>query len=778
MTKWARAFYQPVKPLGPNHHLLTASPAQLALSRRAAAAGAVLLKNEGAFLPLHRGQHIALFGKAQVDYIQGGWGSGAVTGPTPLTPLAAFTEAEAAGDVRVAAELSKFYQALPLVKPDEPTSIYAEEPVPEATVKSAAAFADTAVYVLGRTSGEGSDRQAVPGDYSLSDTEQALLAALREHFAHIVVVLNIGGMMDTSWFVADPHIQAVLLAAQGGSQGGGAIADLLTGKVTPSGKLTDTLADSYAAYPSSATFNQSDDAVDYTEDIYVGYRYFETLPDQQQHVNYPFGFGLSYTTFALTDATVTDSPADYQVSVAVTNTGACAGQEVVQLYLAAPQGKLGKPHRSLVAFAKTRVLQPGETQQVQLTVQLDDCASFDDLGVVAKAAMILEAGDYQFYLGTDVRSATLLPVTHVEPATRIVRQLHDYCAPNQLTQRLTASGAMQALPTGPLPPEYSVGDPGPHHAPFQLPVAEWLDQGATITREEPWHLADVATGAITLSDFIAQLTNGDLVHLLCGQPCVGAADTGGFGALPDYGIPDMMTADGPAGLRIPPDRGLITTAWPSATLLAQTWDPALVSEVGRGAAREVKENNIGVWLAPALNIHRNPLTGRNFEYFAEDPLVAGTMAAAIVQGVQGEGVAACIKHFACNNKETNRNHADSRVSERALREIYLRGFELAVTTAKPLCLMTSYNQVNGRHPSADRELLQGILRGEWGYAGLIMTDWWNLVDHAKEVAAGNNLKMPDGDPQRLLAAAQAGTLTRTDLVANAKPILQVLLQLD
>ena len=240
----------------------------------------------------------------------------------------------------------------------------------------------------------------------------------------------------------------------------------------------------------------------------------------------------------------------------------------------------------------------------------------------------------------------------------------------------------------------------------------------------------------------------------------------------------MMTADGPAGLRIPPDRGLITTAWPSATLLAQTWDPALVTEVGRGAAREVKENNIGVWLAPALNIHRNPLTGRNFEYFAEDPLVAGTMAAAIVRGVQGEGVAACIKHFACNNKETNRNHADSRVSERALREIYLRGFELAVTTAKPLCLMTSYNQVNGRHPSADRELLQGILRSEWGYTGLIMTDWWNLVDHAKEVAAGNNLKMPDGDPQRLLVAAQAGNLTRTDLEANAKPILQVLLQLD
>lgn len=269
-----------------------------------------------------------------------------------------------------------------------------------------------------------------------------------------------------------------------------------------------------------------------------------------------------------------------------------------------------------------------------------------------------------------------------------------------------------------------------------------------------------------------------MAELLGGQPNTGVANTFGFGNLPEYGVPNLMTADGPAGLRIAPECGIYTTAWPCATMMAATWNPKLAEKVGRAAAREVRENNISIWLAPAMNIHRSPLCGRNFEYYSEDPLLTGTIASAMVDGIQSQGIGATVKHFACNNKETNRKNSDSRVSERALREIYLKGFEICVKNAQPWVLMTAYNLINGHRASENKELLEGILRGEWGFQGVVTTDWWTKGEHYKEIKAGNDIKMGTGYPERVLEALEKGLLTREELTSCARRVLEMILKAD
>ena len=291
-------------------------------------------------------------------------------------------------------------------------------------------------------------------------------------------------------------------------------------------------------------------------------------------------------------------------------------------------------------------------------------------------------------------------------------------------------------------------------------------------------LSDVAGGALSLDAFLSQLSDEDLIHLLGGQPNVGVSNTFGIGNLPEYGVPNITTADGPAGLRIEQQCGICTTAWPCATLLAATWDPELVSRVGAGAAEEVKENNISVWLAPAVNIHRNPLCGRNFEYYSEDPLLTGKLAAAMVRGIQSRHIAATVKHFACNNKETNRKYSDSRLSQRALREIYLRAFEIIVREAQPWAIMSSYNVINGRRASESQELLTDILRDEWEYTGLVMSDWWTRGEHYKELMAGNDLKMANGYPERVQEAMKLGAVSRRDLEICASRVLELFLKID
>lgn len=803
MKKWIRARYQPNLPLE-GEQPVTASGEHIALSRQAAQEGAVLLKNDGGLLPLAPETRVALFGKGSFDYVKGGGGSGDVT--------VAYTRNLYDGlkgeGVPLYEPLSDFYRdyVTKRYKAGDVPGLMAEPELPQNLVDAAREQADVAVIVLSRFSGEGWDREPVlyqepdypwpdelempkramavfpKGDYYLTDAEQNMVRQVCAAFGQVVLVLNVGGVMDVSWFCEDEGIPAVLLACQGGMEGGAAMAALLTGKANPCGKLPDTFARDLSDYPSTAHFHDSPHYVEYTEDIYVGYRYFETLPGAAERVCYPFGYGLSYTAFALETVSAGAEDGRVKVSVRVTNTGGRAGREVVQLYYRAPWGLLQKPRRCLAAFRKTKLLEPGESEIVELFFNLSDMASFDDLGKIAPSAWVLEQGRYALYVGTSVRDTVELNWGWEQTETEVVGTVSDSLAPSHLSKRLLADGSFEKLPAAPAADtRANLLRPIPAgQAEAVAPAAPGRDR-QMLTQpfaDGVQPLSAVAEGKLPLEEFIARLSDDDLIHLLGGQPNVGVSNTFGLGNLPEYGVPNLTTADGPAGLRIQPEVGVCTTAWPCATLLAATWDTELVSRVGAAAAAEVKENNIAVWLAPAVNIHRNPLCGRNFEYFSEDPLLTGKLAGAMVEGIQSRHIAATVKHFACNNKETNRKYSDSRLSQRALREIYLRAFEIIVREAQPWAMMSSYNVINGRRASESRELLTDILRGDWGYTGMVMTDWWTRGEHYKEILAGNDLKMASGYPERVREAMRLGAVSRRDLEICARRVLEVILKID
>jgi len=802
MEKWIRSRFLPGLPLGRDGRRVTAGAEHAALSRRAAREGMVLLKNENNALPLQRGCRIALFGKATIDYVKGGGGSGDVTVPWVRNLYDGFVEVS--GEASVFPGTVKFYQDYVSARYAErwAPGMMAEPPVPETLLREARAFADTAVISISRFSGEGWDRKSPwaritrkepvtgdavsmsdvlfeRGDFYLSDAERRMVRTVSAAFEKTIVVLNTGGMMETACFRDDPRIQGLLLAYQGGMEGGCAEAELLMGLASPSGKLTDTYAADLEDYPGCRDFYDSDDYVNYSEDIFVGYRYFETIPGAGSRVVYPFGFGLSYTRFSLTQEKVTIRGDEAEARVLVVNEGEFPGREVVQVYCGAPQGKLTKPAKALVGYRKTRLLEPGEAEWVTVSFPLSGMASYDDLGKVARSAWILEAGEYRFYIGTSVRDVKQAAETWTLPEDRITEQLSPRMVPTCLEKRLLADGTYEKLPTSPcndfnataLPP---LTHEEIHAAPEVRAVPRIKDFG----RGDGVQLKDVADGKITLEDFVAALPAEDLAGLLGGQPNVGLANTFGYGNNPVFGIPNIMTADGPAGIRFLPGLGVTATAFPCATLLGSTWDTQIVRQVGAAAALEAKENNIMVWLAPGVNIHRNPLCGRNFEYYSEDPLLAGKQAAGLIQGIQSQRIAATPKHFALNNKETNRRNCDSRVSERAIREIYLKQFEIIVKEAHPWSIMSSYNIINGFRASENKDLLTGILRDEWGFDGMVTTDWWTLGEHYKETAAGNDMKMATGFPDRLLKAVEMGVLTRADMEKAAKNILRLILRMD
>ena len=804
MEKWTRFFYQPCLPLGKEGRRVTGSREHIELSRRAASEGMVLLKNQGDLLPFHTGQKLAVFGKACVDYVKGGGGSGDVTVAYTRNLMEGLKIKEQEGKVEVFWPAARYYEK-------EIRDQYAQgycpgmtvEPeVPEELLTQAKAFTDTAIITICRYSGEGWDRKSIAdkafaggdqslaqlsakifenGDFCLTEAEKKMVEKVKTAFPHVAVVLNVGGMLDTSWFKEDEKISAVLLAWQGGIEGGLAAADILCGDVNPSGKLTDTFAGTLEDYPSSESFHESLDYVNYEEDVYVGYRYFESFPQAKEKVIYPFGYGLSYTTFEISVKDLKVEKDKVSVKAEVTNLGKRAGKEVVQVYYSAPQGKLGKPALELGAFEKSRLLAPGESQTMFLKFPVSSMGSFDDMGKISRSAYVLEAGNYSFYVGNSAENLEKWGEPWNLGEDRIICQLTSKAAPYHLPKRLTGDGSYEMLPERKLEPE-------PLGLPEQdMDLLEGMEPadrgyGQRIRREmkasEKHLLREVAEGKLSLEEFMEQLSDRDLAELLGGQPNTGVANTYGMGNLREYGVPNVMTADGPAGLRIKPQCHVYTTAWPCATMLACTWNTRLVEEIGAAGASEVKENNIGIWLTPAMNIHRSPLCGRNFEYYSEDPLVAGKMGAAMVRGIQSQHVAALVKHFACNNKESNRKDSDSRVSERALREIYLKGFEIVVKESDPWTIMSSYNLINGHRASENKDLLTGILRDEWGFKGIVTTDWWTRGEHYKEAKAGNDIKMGCGYPDRLLMALEKGLITREEIKICAKRILEMILKLD
>lgn len=805
MNKWTRANFQPNFPLYPGKYV-TAGPEHIALSKEAAIEGMVLLKNDHQLLPLKKGCKAALFGKGSFDYVKGGGGSGDVT----VSYIRNLYEGLKMQDntVSLYEPLSDFYRenvAKQYAEGAQPGMTVEPELSPELLSK-AKAFADTAIIAISRFSGEGWDRSDVEfcdevnpweasvtmpqisgrvfpdGDFYLTKEEKALIAQVKSQFENIVVVLNVGGVVDTEWFREDDAIPAVLLAWQGGMEGGLAAAELLCGKANPSGKLPDTFAKRLEDYPSTKNFHESPYYVDYTEDIYVGYRYFETIPGAAEKVSFPFGYGLSYSSFAICPQEAKETEEKICITATVTNTGAYAGKEVVQAYYKAPDGLLGKPERQLAAFVKTRSLLPGESQTVVLEFAKASMASYDDLGKIKESAYVLEAGKYEFYVGNSVRDAKKIVFELVIKENIITEQLTKKAAPTSLEKRLRSDGTYETLPTTePHDPDECVFEK-------MIPGTDEAIAPAVPGRERylAWEFLkkgirpfwEVAEGRMTMDEFLAQLSDSDLIHLLGGQPNRGVANTFGFGNLPEYGVPNIMTADGPAGVRIGPECGVCTTAFPCATLLASTWNEELVERVGHAGGEELKENNLTVWLTPAINIHRNPLCGRNFEYYSEDPYLVGRMAGAMVRGIQSNRVGACVKHFACNNKETNRKHCDSRVSERALREIYLKGFEMIVKEEDPWSVMSSYNVINGYRASENHDLLEGILRDEWGFGGVVTSDWWTRGEHYKEIKAGNDIKMACGFPERVQKALELGAITRKDLERSAERVLELILKVD
>lgn len=756
--------------------------------RRAGAEGTVMLKNDGV-LPLRKTGSTAFFGRVQRDYFYVGYGSGGDVNPDYLvSPMDAL---EARGDIAYDKALADRYRLWcqanvpPMMDWAQWPTCHPEMALEEEAVRAAAQRNDAAVVILGRAMGEAMDNRPEPGGYYLTEAEKALVAQVTAAFRKVCVVVDAGNIMDLSW-VEEYPIGALVYAFQGGMESGNALIDVLYGDAQPGGRLTDTVPRHYEDAPTYGHFGGRD-FNEYREDIYVGYRYYETFA--QDKVLYPFGFGLSYTSFRVESAAAAWHTS-WDLRIQVTNTGSRPGRQVVQVYVEAPQGKLGKAARVLADYWKTPELAPGQSAEVSLWINLEDLASFDDSGVTGHPyAYVLEAGAYRLYVGTDVRSAGLAGRLFVEEQI-LTAQLESQCSPTQDFPRLHPKEEGGRLVPGfePVPRAESRR---------KDQVLENLPEPIPFTGDLGISFRDVCKGRNGIDDFIAQLTPEELNALCKGEgqmdsPLGTKGNAGMLGgttrSLRDKGVPTLTTTDGPSGIRV----CCYTALLPCGTALASSWDVKAVEELGHLFGQEMVRKGSDILLGPGLNIHRDPLCGRNFEYYSEDPLLSGTVAAAMVRGIQSvPGRSACVKHFACNNQEENRNRNDSRLSQRALREIYLRGFEICLRDAAPLCLMTSYNQINGIWGHYQYELVTGILRREWGYEGLVMTDWWmqpsadpdfpELWNDAYRLRAQVDVLMPGGnafgdptmDPSALESLRKENGLTLGEMQRSAKNVLKL-----
>jgi len=662
-----------------------------------------------------------------------------------------------------------------------------EMPLKADFVKKAAEKNDTAVIVIGRAAGEDRENTLTPGSFYLTKEENKMLELVSGAFQKTIVLLNIGSIFDMSWAeVYKDRISSILIVWQGGMESGNAVSDVLTGKVSPAGKLSDTIAKAYEDYPSSKNFG-GEQFNNYYEDIFVGYRYFETF--KKDRVLYPFGFGLSYTTFTQKIVSFEKGDGVYTVKVEVTNTGKAAGKETVMAFVSAPQGEHGKAAKSLVDYGKTRLLNSGESEIVTLTFTDKVISSYDDTGRSGyKNAFVLEKGAYKVFVADALAGEFALQETKLieqtESALNVVdpfKRMHAYENGGKIAfnEETVEKGEVS----------------------LRNRILERLPKEIPATGDKGKKLKDVAMGKITLDEFIAQLSDEELEALTRGEGAMGselgvAGNAGAFGgvleSLRDKGVLPIITSDGPSGLRLQKFASLL----PSGTALASTFDDQLVEELYTHIGKEMIKHGVDIVLSPGLNIHRNLLCGRNFEYFSEDPLLAGKMAAAVIRGVQSQGKSCCPKHFACNNQETKRNTNDSRVSERALREIYLRAFEIAVKEAKPNTIMTSYNKVNSVWAHYNYDLVTTVLRKEWGFDGVVVTDWWMqkdvshefpmIRDNAYRVRAQVDVLMPGNmghvqkkytsDGTLLETIGKEGGITRAELQRTAKTVLTFILK--
>lgn len=722
---------------------LTSAEETIALCRELAAEGCVLVKNENV-LPINKEETVAVFGRCQNDYFYVGYGSGGdVKPPYKISPMQAMEEA----GVLYNKKLANIYKTWSENNvPDDGIwgtwpRYYDEMPLDKEMVADAASCSDKAVIIIGRSSGEDRESKREPGSWYLTSAEEKMLSLVTSEFDKVCVVLNCGSIFDVSWIEAY-GVEAVLYAWQGGQESGRAVVDILTGAVNPSGKLTDTIAP-IECYPSTENFGSKKESV-YTEDIYVGYRYFETF--DKDSVIYPFGHGLSYTSFLINSDFVSNDGPVVKIHSSVSNTGTVSGKEVVQVYVKKPEGRLGNPYRELVAFEKTSLLAAGEKAEIEFVIDLKEFSSYDDTGVTGnKNAYIIEAGEYEFFVGNNVREAVFVGKVTLDEV--IVRKTLEVCPPEKSFERLILrNGTKMYMPVA----------KGARN--LRERVLKRVALPMQKVKGEDYRLSDVKDGKITMDEFIATLSTEELECLSRGSleamnspygaPGNAAAFGGTFKSLTYKGVPAISTNDGPSGCRLQAHSSL----FPIGAVLSSSFNPKLVAETMAELGREVVDRNSHVLLAPGMNIHRNPLCGRNFEYFSEDPYLTSEIGSAYVEGIQSVGCSAVPKHVCCNSQETARNTNDSIVSQRALREIYLRAFEKVIRDSKPDFLMTAYNKVNGTYTYYNFDLCTVLLRDEFGFEGVIMTDWWmkpgklkefpNVKDQALRVRAGNNLYMP------------------------------------
>lgn len=748
------------------------------LSRKVAAEGIVMLKNDNNTLPIKQGQTVSVFGRIQTDYIKSGTGSGGMVNVEYVTNI--LDGLRNNKNINVNEKLAKVYSDWIEENPFDKGKGWAQEPWSQkempldvAVVEQAANSSDVAIVIIGRSAGEDKDNSSTPGSYQLTDIERDMLKKVTDIFDRVCVVLNTGNIIDTN-FVNDYKFDSLLYVWQGGMEGGNAAADVICGESNPCGKLSDTIAYQVSDYPSDSNFGDKIENK-YVEDIYVGYRYFETVAADK--VQYPFGFGLSFTTFDVTTNDISVRDNNIIISVTVKNTGKYSGKEVVQVYYQAPQGKLGKPLKQLAAFAKTKQLNSNESQTLEISFNINKMASFDDSGYTGnKDCYVLESGEYIIYVGTQVRNATeqfkynLAQTVVTERLTEALAPVKDFKRMHPVLQ-----------PDGSLKMEYR-----------QVPkrtidlnkrIEENLPETIKYTGDKGIKLVDVYNGKFTMEQFIAQLSDFDLACIVRGEgmsspkvtPGTGSAFGGVTDRLLDLGIPVACTTDGPSGIRM--DSGAKATSLPNGTLLACTWDDQLVEQLYTLVGIELYAYEIDALLGPGMNIHRHPLNGRNFEYFSEDPLLTGKMASAIAKGIKKSGPTATIKHFIANNQEISRSFGDSVISQRAIREIYLKGFEIAVKEGNATAIMTTYNPVNGFWNASNYDLNTTVLRGEWNYKGFVMTDWWAKANDEGEEGTQTNLKsmirsqndvyMVCKDSQsykdNLIEALESGDLTRGEL---------------
>lgn len=856
---------------------------RLLLAKKLAAEGIVLLKNDNSLLPLAKAAPIAVFGRAQLDTLIGGSGSGATSSDETTIIAEEFSKA----GLLLEEKLETFYrnsldrECQNAPDPEEERAKFTELlnsgliyeifgkyrapavefPVPEELI-AAIPSSRTAFLILGRGSGGEECDRRVKEDYYLTESEKELLHKVASHFSQVVLVLNVNGFIDLSLAQSYPSVHAILFLGTAGEQGAAALADVVTGRTTPSGKLPSTIAYSYEDYPSSNLFFTNKDepetiltyedfglssadnhstgfakspAALYKEGIYVGYRYFDTF---NIPVRYPFGFGLSYANFQIENNGAIQEGENLQIKVKVTNKSRLySGKEVVQLYVSAPALHLEKPYQELLAYAKTKELAPSETEELTLTFPLKELASYDE----ASAAYLIEEGMYFLRLGSSSRNtqvigklqaaetlvtAQLMNRLSISPANKGKLTFlsskgavsYSYQGEEEEKQKAPCLLTLQKKDFNIKKKDFNINQKDFNITPIDFDTTKKDNSKETCTATSSYEsrtstslslesgtLKDVRDGLLTLEDLVDKLTVEELAVLLNGYGpglpfggmggiysstiqyedgtdiAVSTHPTGFAGyispALPQYGIPSVFYKDGPAGVQM--------TAWPTGISMACTFSKELLKEFGAACAKEAAMQNVDSWLAPGINLQRNPVGGRNFEYYSEDPRHTGFCGLSITLGAEEEGITTCPKHFALNEQETYRRGStknsfdalDSIVEERAARELYLKPFEMVVQNSKVSTLMTSFNKINGVFAAGNRDLCEGILREEWGYDGIVVTDWGDMdivVDGADAIAAGNDVIMPGGPPviKQVLKGYEEGRVTLSDLKKSALRFLK------